>query len=494
MYYIFCEKDLNEMRKQHSKKYKDPVLVEWAKTFRRETTAKTYLNAIIRYCVHYRITPEQLTEFSLETIEKQTEKYIFENKGKISPSFLNITYSAIKKFCLWQNKIKSFAQFKQIDFDKSSRTTKERAFLTPQQFRDLFDHADIREKCVLGLYGIHGLRPALIPQLKIEDIHGGWQSYVNNNQIELEEYCWLMVKPNYAGNKARIHFPIILTNETANWISQHLSSRARNGEKLTGKTQLVEIPTRHAVGDLVRKIYQKIGFNGRPYLLRHYANKLMKKAYDDAELKEWCMSHKGTISAIYDHEHYLTDEEITDYNKTIHMDKMYVYQSGNTRIPKLQEAVTQQEKEIATLKTRLEAAQPILLDQENTIRELKKRLIELKQKTSYFTTLTQELEKKLRRYPPQEEMEEMYSNMLSIKEELELKKKAELVGYVASRAPTDRELKEFMKLRRMSEDILKDDDMQCIQKFDGRWIYDHEGDYLKHGYLSVKNAQSKKSN
>lgn len=456
--------------------YKDPVLVEWAQTFRRPSSANTYLSAIIRYCSHVGITPQQLADISLEAIEKQTEAYIFEHQGQLSPSFLNITYSAMKKFCLWQNKIKNFAQFKQIDFDKSSRVVHERAFLTPAQFRKLFDHADIREKCVLALYGVHGLRPALIPQLKIEDIMG-WQNCITNNQIELSEYMWLMIKSDYRGNKARIQFPAILTNETADWISQHLNSRARDGEKLGGKTQLVHIPTKTAVSEIVRKVYKQIGFNGRPYLLRHYANKLMKKAYDDAELKEWCMGHKGSISAVYDHEHYLTEEEIADYNSTVHMDKMYVYQSGNTRIPKLQEAVAQQEQEVATLRTRLETSHATLLNQEDLIRRLQDNL---------------------KKHARAQEIDKLYKAMTSMKEELELRKKEELVAYVAAKAPDDKQLKEFMKIRRIGESILDDDDMQCLENLDRRWRYNSNEDYMKHGYLSTtqteRNSQSKESN
>ena len=92
--------DLSKNSKRFSEKIKNPVFVEWAKTFRRAGTAKAYLTAIIRFCDYYDVTPEQLTKMTLEEIEEHTEKYIFENKSKLSPSFLNITYSSIKKFCV----------------------------------------------------------------------------------------------------------------------------------------------------------------------------------------------------------------------------------------------------------------------------------------------------------------------------------------------------------------------------------------------------------
>ena len=60
-------------------------------------------------------------------------------------------------------------------------------------------------------------------------------------------------------------------------------------------------------------------------MLRHYAFKRFKQAIDDYDLREWLMGHKGKISAIYDHEHYLTNEEINQYKAMIDTRALHVY-------------------------------------------------------------------------------------------------------------------------------------------------------------------------
>lgn len=286
----------------------------------------------------------QRAEFIRSQIQKRVEDlfegYVEKHKMRngeyiegvtIAPKSLNLKLSAVKGWLLYKRVISNTRQFRQIKFDKTSRATRDKQLILTKQFKRMCDHADIREKCVIGLYGIHGVRPSLIPQLLLEDIKSPKDAYtpllINGipNPIQLEEFTWIMVKKEYEGNKGNCDFPIILTSETAEWISQHLNQRVRRGEKLTLDSQLVKVPSKKSVDDIVDKLFEVVGFKGRNYLLRHFANKLLKSAHEDKDFKEWCMGHSGDISDVYDHEHGLNEEEIAEYNASIDMSKLRVY-------------------------------------------------------------------------------------------------------------------------------------------------------------------------
>jgi hypothetical protein len=147
--------------------------------------------------------------------------------------------------------------FKQLKFDKVSRATRDKRLILFEEFKAMFDHADLKEKCVIGLFGNHALRPSLIPQLLIEDLESPRDAYTPlyangiPDRIELEQYQWIMVKKEYEGNKANTDFPIVLSGEVAQWLSQHLNERKRRGEVLTLKSQLVAVDNKRNVDYIV---------------------------------------------------------------------------------------------------------------------------------------------------------------------------------------------------------------------------------------------------
>jgi integrase len=289
-----------------------------------------------KFCKEYDLTPELLVKLPLSTIEDLTEEYIHAKKHIIAPKQLNVIYCAIKSWCLYNRKIKSYAQFRQIKFDKSSRKTRDKAMITKDILRKMLNCANgLREKVILALYGIHGLRPSLIPQLKIEDIYAK-DIEITGKGVKLDRNAWITVKREYKGNKGNIDFPIILTSETSAWLEQFLNLRMRNGEEMTPKTLLVNAHSEDNVYRIVRKAFKAVGFEGRKYLLRHFAYKQLKLACEDYDLREWLMGHKGKISAIYDHEHYLTHEEITQYKRMINEKPLLIYGLNETTSEKVE--------------------------------------------------------------------------------------------------------------------------------------------------------------
>lgn len=334
----------------------------------KANTGRVYRNDVRAFCEYFNLTPFQLvnaarieeaqqrteTEMTMEAsqqlefvrlqtkrhVEKLAEQYVEKFKVRngnyvksvnLAPKTLNRRICALKSYMVYKGVIDNPKMFKQIKFDKHSRATRDAALIIFEQFKAMFDHGDIREKCVIGLYGNHGVRPSLIPQLILEDLKSPRDGYtplfINGipDRIELEQYQWILVKKEYEGNKGNIEFPVILSGELANWLTQHLNTRKRRGEVLTLKSQLVAVTSKRDVDYIVDKLFIEVGFKGRNYLLRHYANKRLKAATEDKDLKEWMMGHKGDISDVYDHEHGLSHEEIEEYNASIDMSKLRIY-------------------------------------------------------------------------------------------------------------------------------------------------------------------------
>jgi len=181
----------------------------------------------------------------LEEIEAMTEEFIYKYRQidpetglpYLSPKYLNLIYLAIKKWCLYHGIIKNRKQFKEILFDKTSRKTRDHTMITSTIFRKMMDHADLKEKLVFGYYGIHALRPSLIPQIVLGDIRQNDITFNPDGTVILAPKTWIMVKREYAGNKGNIDFPVILASEMREWQQEYLNTRARQGEKLTPKTK-----------------------------------------------------------------------------------------------------------------------------------------------------------------------------------------------------------------------------------------------------------------
>jgi site-specific recombinase XerD len=69
----------------------------------------------------------------------------------------------------------------------------------------------------------------------------------------------------------------------------------------------------------------------------------------------------------------------------------------------------------------------------------------------------------------------------NLKMDMELRKKEELVKHIITNAPTDEELTAFMKRKNIARHLLETQDMQCIWKEDGRWLYSSDIDVYQHG-------------
>jgi len=275
-----------------------------AKLALKRTTLNGYSYGLARFCHDRNIEPFAFDSVGLEQIEESTEQFIRAYQDVLAPKYLNVIYNAVKSWCFCTKMIKSRKLFREIKFDKSSRKIDaiSETSLETVHIKQMIQISDLDTKILIGLYGFDGLRPALIPQLTVGDfapndytIQNGKIHFVNKNPF-------LFVKKEYEGNKAHITFFVIVHSK----ITELLETALNSGEApVTTKTSLMrKYNSSDAIYQKIVSLFTSIGFSGRPYLLRSFADKVLDRNLAsgekrDEDLKEFMLGHKGKISAIY---------------------------------------------------------------------------------------------------------------------------------------------------------------------------------------------------
>jgi hypothetical protein len=275
-----------------------------AKLSLKRRTLDMYAYSLARFCNTQNVAPFDFETVGLETIEDQTEQFIRTNQETLSPKYLNVIYNAVKSWCFCTKMIKSRKLFREIKFDKSSRKVDaiSETSLETVHIKQMIQISDLDTKILIGLYGFCGLRPAIIPQLKIEDFAPN-DYKIENGRIHFQnKNPFLYVPKEYEGNKAHIKFFVIVHSKISELLEIALNS---NTEPVTAKTPLMrKYNSQDAIYQKVVLLFASVGFSGRPYLMRSYADKLLDRNLAngekrDEDLKEFMLGHKGKISAIY---------------------------------------------------------------------------------------------------------------------------------------------------------------------------------------------------
>jgi len=214
--------------------------------------------------------------------------------------------------------IKSRKLFREIKFDKSSRKIDaiSETSLETVHIKQMIQISDLDTKILLGFYAFAGLRPALIPQLTVGDFAPNDYTIQNGKIHFLNKNPFLFVNKNYEGNKAHITFFVMLHSK----ITELLETELNSGEPVTAKTPLMrKYNSSDAIYQKIVSLFASVGFSGRPYLLRSFADKVLDRNLAsgekrDEDLKEFMLGHKGKISAIYQLK-ALSTEDSTAYRK-----------------------------------------------------------------------------------------------------------------------------------------------------------------------------------
>jgi hypothetical protein len=315
------------------------IRAEFEKYGLKRTSILSYTCAFGKFLKWANLTFEKFQKLPLEEIENLTEDYIMSFRNKMAPKALNVAYCSVKAMCHKLRIIKSTRMFRQIKFDKVSRSTRDPMLFDKAFIRKMADMADLSDKLVIVSYGIYALRPSLIPQLTVGDILESDITFLPDGKVKLNEKTWIWVRANLEGNKARIDFPVIFCSEASRWLEEFLNMRIQKGEKINVQTPLMPVKSYGNLRKIIRKYFSALQFKGRQYLLRHFGSKLLKLATADEDFKEWMCGHKGKISAVYDHEHGLASWEIENYKRMVNDKELTIYATETETIESLRKQV-----------------------------------------------------------------------------------------------------------------------------------------------------------
>jgi len=326
----------------------DSVYQQFRRFGLREKSAKVYACVLGKFCKQKDIVPCDFPNLGLEHIEQLTEDFILDNINTLAPKSLNVYYSSIKTWCYIQRMIKSRKNFKEIKFDKTSRKVDAltETPLETRHIKQMMKICDAHEKVLVGLYGLCGLRPSLIPQLRIENLHQA-DYELEKGKIKFTKKNPMVFIPRHCkGNKAKITFFVILPSRLAELVEYVLNKNS----VVTQETGLIsKYRSYNSIYYKIATIFEKVGFSGRPYLLRSYADRLLDKTITDEDLKEFMLGHKGKISAIYQFRQ-LTEEDksvyLNDYQTTDEWINKNIFEAGTEKQVDQAEAVARFAKSI----------------------------------------------------------------------------------------------------------------------------------------------------
>jgi len=269
----------------------------------KESSAKVYARAFRSFCRFAEISdPYALNELGIDSIETLMQKWISQNRDRLAPKYLNVAYCSVKRWCQIHGLIKSTKMFREIRFDKSSRKIDAftEVMLETKHVKAGFKVANLEDQIDWGLYALCGLRPRLIPQLKVQNLYAKNYEIIDGSFRFTVKPPLAIVPRTYAGNKANITFFVFIPTKLAELLEMQLNTY----ENVVTEAKISRSGNYRAIYRKIRCMFKhpSINFNGRPYLLRKYADRILDritKIYNDEDTKEFLMGHKGKVSAIY---------------------------------------------------------------------------------------------------------------------------------------------------------------------------------------------------
>lgn len=269
----------------------------------KESSAKVYARAFRSFCRFAEVSdPYALIELGIDRIEALMQRWISQKRNKLAPKYLNVAYCSVKRWCQIHGLIKSTKMFREIRFDKSSRKIDAftEVMLETKHVKAGFKVANLEDQVDWGLYSLCGLRPRLIPQLKVQNLYAKNYEIVDGSFRFTVKPPLAIVPRTYAGNKANITFFVFIPTKLAELLEMQLNTY----ENVMAETKISRSGNYRAIYHKIKCMFKhpSINFKGRPYLLRKYADRILDritKIYNDEDTKEFLMGHKGKVSAIY---------------------------------------------------------------------------------------------------------------------------------------------------------------------------------------------------
>lgn len=276
-----------------------------------QITADVYLRRLGNVCNARSTTPAALAEmpesgrqdFALDLVADM------EKEGHAG-SYIGSTLRAINSWLVFSG-APSLKRIKIRGLQTTPSLSEERV-PTPEELRRVFLSATPRERCAAALMAHAGLRPQVLGNysgtdgLRLRDLP---DLDVKGTTVSFGKLpARLVVRPELS--KSRRAFFSFIGQETADYVKGYLEERLREGEALTGESDVISPAWSHKafltsvnIGDAVRKAIRAAGFPWRPYVLRAYFDTQLLLAESKGKIthsyRQFFMGHVGDIEARY---------------------------------------------------------------------------------------------------------------------------------------------------------------------------------------------------
>src|SRR2546428_3499166 len=289
----------------------NPTIGRWYRNLTRgsEITADVYLRRLGNVCAARKIGPEDLVEMTREARRDFFTDLVsaMEDAG-LTGGYIESTLKALRSWLSfngvpWELKIKVKGAQATPSLDNERVPTQEelrRIFLaaSPRErvAAALLAHAGLRIESLGNYRGNDGLRLGDLPDVVVKG------KTLTFRKVPLE----VVVRPQLSKSDRR--YFTFLGPEAAGYLKAYLEGRLRDGEKLTGESDVIAptwskkaFLTSINVGDAIRKAIRAAGFMWRPYGLRAYCETQLLLRESRGKMthayRQFFMGHSGDIQA-----------------------------------------------------------------------------------------------------------------------------------------------------------------------------------------------------
>ena len=277
----------------------------WMNNLNSDSSKRIYSESLLKFSEFTKLTPAQIVQKFKEN-QKEGEdlvtNFIFDLKGKRTP----------KSVGNHLNGVKSWLRHNEIDLKRKincgnlreTPTLENECAPDQNELNRILKYSDLRGKSAIALIAFAGLRPTASINLKLMDLPD------LKNSIEEVKFnktpAQVRVRSRYSKN-SKAYFTF-LSSEGCEYLTEYLKYRMKLGEKLTPESPVLSYSqksklksfTRKGYSKLIKRVFERAGYNARPYVLRAYFDTaIMNSRGINHDIQQFIMGHSGSIEAIY---------------------------------------------------------------------------------------------------------------------------------------------------------------------------------------------------
>lgn len=293
----------------------------WLENLRSASAKRIYAESLARFCENLEMNPREVVSlFENDQVqgEKRLQGFIQASQSKFAPKTLNNILVGVKSWLRHNGIIVK----RKINVGNTRLTPTIEGEAPPSQsdLARILEYADVRGKAAIALISFAGLRPETAVSLRIRDLP---ELMIKEASIGFRKIPTIItVRPQVSKN--RRGYLTFLVEQGCSFLREYLLLRQRRGEALTPESPLIRESgkggktsfSRKGFSRLVKRIFERAGFKGRPYVLRSFFDTAIMNArtvpYD---YQHFWMGHTGTIEATYTVNKRLPDWQIEEMRK-----------------------------------------------------------------------------------------------------------------------------------------------------------------------------------